>query len=60
MGSFMQQTTANVMKKHDINTTEGRNAALEELNSLTQKEFSRRITSDDEYIRLRNSNLQAG
>jgi hypothetical protein len=59
MGGFTQKTADDLMKKYDVNTVEGRNAALEELNLLIQKEFSRRVTSDDEYVKLRNSNLKA-
>ena len=59
MGGFVQQTTADIIKKHDVNTVEGRNLALEELNKLIQKEFSNRITSDGEYVNLRQSNLKA-
>ena len=59
MGSFVQQTTIDLTKKHDLNSVEGRNAALEEFNSLINKEFSKRILSDDEYVKLRNSSLNA-
>ena len=37
MGGFVQQTTIDLTKKHDLNSVEGRNAALEEFNSLINK-----------------------
>ena len=59
MSGFMQNSIANLRNKHNVNTIEGRNAALEELNTMLNTEFSNRVTNDSEYQKLRQSGLKA-
>jgi len=59
MGNFMQSSVSNLRKKHNVNTTEGREAALKELNTLLNNEFSNRVVNDPEYKKLRESSLKA-
>ena len=59
MVNFIDKSVVELKRKHNINTTEGRNAALEELNSSINKEYNNRIINDPEYKKIRQSNLKA-
>ena len=59
MGNFTQSSISSLRKKHNVNAVEGREAALEELNTLLNKEFSNRVVNDPEYKKLRESSLKA-
>ncbi len=59
MGNFTKSSIIDLQKKHNTNTVEGRNAALEELNTMLSTEFSNRVINDSEYQKLRQSGLKA-
>ena len=59
MGDFAKDALSFVRNKYDLSDIDGQNAALEEYNKMLNQEFQRRILSNQEYLKLKNSNEMA-